>query len=244
MHTKEYYYFTSRDLKTATRLNPFLRGIGGHSIVPHGDLVDSPVKLAYITQVREPVARTASHFRFQVNRLKAKITWQWYLDHPEANNFQVHKLAGCADLDLAKENILKHFILAGCTEEFDSFLVLLAQKLQLPLETFVYRKKNVGRKQHDLDLPQQFYDQLKEQNQLDQQLYTWVKTKMVPTYISKYKGDYASDLEMFKNLQNSYSQPRLTQLVDSIYRNAYIKPVSGIIRVSNGLPYFGSYSTA
>ena len=243
MHSRDNYYFTSRDLKTVKRLNPFLRGIGGHSVVPRGDLVECARTLAFITQVRDPVARTASQYRFRVNRMKREANWQSYLKHPDSKNFQVHKLAGCADFDLAKENILKHFMLAGCVEEFDSFLVLLAQKLQLPLRLFTYSKKNVGAKQHRLNVPSCFYEQLQEQNQLDQQLYNWIRTEMLSAYISVYSGDFMSDLETFRNLQKTHSQRRITPCVDFIYRNAYMKPVSGLIRVSNGLPYLGSYSS-
>jgi hypothetical protein len=103
MKSRSGRFFTSQDLDVAKRMNPFLRGIGGHSVVPHGDLVSHSHELRFITQLRDPVARAASHFRYRVNRMKIDENWSTFLRHPVSQNFQVKKIAGCEDLDLAKE---------------------------------------------------------------------------------------------------------------------------------------------
>lgn len=243
MHSRECYYFTGRDLKTALRFNPFLRAIGGHSVVPHGDLVHGPVQLRFITQVRDPVSRAASQYRYWVNRLKLDPAQPAYLQHPASQNFQVKKIAGCEDLDLAKENISKHFLLAGTVDKFDEFLVLLAKKLGMPSALFTYRKQNVDANPQRLEIPDSFYGQLRERNQLDQQLYDWIDTGLFAQYLAEYAGDFMADLEDFRNLQTIASRPIIKPLIDSIYRNSYLKPVSGLIRVRSGLPFSGSYST-
>jgi hypothetical protein len=243
MHKRDTLFFTSRDLNTAQLLNPFLLGIGGHSIVPHGDLLAASQRLAFITQIREPVARAASQYGFWVNRMNLEGSWQAFLEHPVSQNFQVKKIAGCEDLDLAKENIEKHFLLAGTVDQFDEFLVLLARQIGMPLHLFTYRIRNVGTKPKQATLPALFYDRLRERNRLDQQLYEWVRTDLYSKYIAEYPGDFSADLHDFRNLQRDAVQPKTGILLDSIYRNGYLKPVSGLIRLCNGLPYNGSYST-
>jgi hypothetical protein len=243
MHSRDSYYFTARDLQTARKINPFLRAIGGHSVVPHGDLLNSPESLSFITQVREPVARAASQYRFWVSRMKRNTSWEAFLKHPVSQNFQVKKIAGCEDLDLAKENISKHFMLAGTVNQFDEFLVLLAKKLEMPLGSFTYRKQNVDMRPRNIQLPTSFFDQLRERNWLDQQLYEWIETKLLVNYVAEYPGHFSSDLEEFRALQQVATSARIKPVMDSIYRNVYLKPVSGMVRVSNGLPYHGSYST-
>jgi hypothetical protein len=243
MHERDTRFFTSRDLNTAQLLNPFLLGIGGHSIVPHGDLLSASRGLAFITQIREPVARAASQYRFWVNRMKVEGSWQAFLEHPASQNFQVKKIAGCEDLDLAKENIEQHFLLAGTVDQFDEFLVLLAKKLGMPLHLFTYSIQNVDAQPKQITLPDLFYDRLRERNMLDQQLYEWVRTAMYSKYIADYSGDFSSDLDDFRNLQHAPLRPKARISIDWLYRNGYLKPVSGLIRLFNGLPYSGSYST-
>jgi hypothetical protein len=242
LHSRDSYYFTARDLQTTKRINPFLCAIGGHSVVPHGDLLNSPESLSFITQVREPVARAASQYRFWVSRMKLNMSWEAFLKHPVSQNFQVKKIAGCEDLDLAKENISKHFMLAGTVDQFDEFLVLLAEKLRMPLDLFTYSKQNVDTGSRHVQMPDSFFDQLRERNRLDQKLYEWIETKLLVDYVAEYSGNFSSDLEGFRTRQQVVASPRIGPVMDSVYRNVYLKPVSGLIRLSNGLPYHGSYS--
>lgn len=210
--------------------------------MPQGDLIKGSSPIVFITQLREPIARAMSQYRFWVNRRIDVSGPEAFLKHPVSKNFQVKKIAGCEDLDLAMENITKYFMLAGIVEDFDSFLVLLAQQLELPLEKFVYRKKNVNNDRGHVSVPQDFADRLHERNQLDLKLYNWVKSVLLREYVERYSGDFASDLQAFKSIQRSAVHARIKPLVDSVYRNAYIKPISGLIRVTNGLPYVGSYA--
>jgi hypothetical protein len=174
--------------------------------------------------------------------MKLNTSWEAFLKHPSSQNFQVKKIAGCEDLDLAKENISKHFMLAGTVDQFDEFLVLLAEKLGMPLDLFTYRKQNVDTGSRHVQMPDSFFDQLRERNRLDQKLYEWIETKLLVDYVAEYSGNFSSDLEEFRAQQQLVASQRIGPVMDSIYRNVYLKPVSGMVRVSNGLPYHGSYS--
>lgn len=243
LRSRDEEFFTARDLKIARRINPFLLAVGGHSVVPYAGLLGGEEKVDFITQVREPIARASSQYRHWVKRLKFREGWAAFLRHPISRNFQVKKIAGCEDLDLAKEIISKDFLLAGTVNQFDAFLVLLADKLGISMELFTYSQRNVDTDTRHLEMPNMFFDQLRERNQLDQKLFEWIDTQLLAEYISAYSGAFSADLEKFRAIQREASPPVIKPLVDSVYRNAYLKPISGLIRVSNGLPFTGSYAT-
>lgn len=242
LHSDSNFYFTARDLRTIRKCNPLLRAIGGHSVVPYGDLIDGSHSIRFITQLRDPVARAISQYRFWVNKKIDQSGPDAFLQHPVSHNFQVKKLAGCENLDLAIENVTNHFMLAGTVEDFDAFLVLLAQQLDMPLERFVYRKQNVDTTDRALKIPKTFKDHLRECNQLDQRLYDWVKTEFLADRVDNYAGNFPADLKKFQTLQQAVPHRTVAPIIDSVYRNAYLKPVSGLIRFLNGLPYSGSYA--
>jgi hypothetical protein len=229
------------DMRTYLRINPFLKAIAGHALVAWSDAAVPGCQLHYITQIREPVARTLSQFNFWRNRMGKKVSIEEFLDHRSASNFQVRKIAGSDDLEQAKTAIRKTFLLAGAVDQFDEFLVLLSQKLGIPFSRFVYENKNQALGSSKASVSDKYLDQLRNQNDLDTELYQWVKTELLDTYIAKYSGDFASDLASFRQINARRSAPRLPVWCDSAYRNLYIKPASGLIRVRNGLPYTGSY---
>ena len=236
------HYFTYRDLVTFKKCNPFLRAIGGHSVVPHTDLVSFSPQIKFITQVRDPVARAVSQYRFWVNRMNEKPDTDAFLAHHASSNFQVRKIAGVDDLELAKEMIRRYFLLAGSVRQFDEFLVLLAGKLRMPIEWFTYERKNIAREDGHAVLPGDFSAKLRERNQLDQALFDWIETEYFPDLVANYEGDFAANLRKFRTLQARHARPRLALCIDSMYRNAYIKPLTGLIRLAHGLPYSGSYA--
>lgn len=242
MHSRDSYYLTSRDLKTLRAINPFLQAIGGHSVVPHGSLVTRAAELAFITQLRDPLARAVSHFRYWVTQEIDTSGPESFLQHPLSSNFQVKKLAGCEDLELAKQNLRKYFLLAGTVERFDDFLVLLAGHLDIPPECFTYSRRNVNPAPDRLHVSDDFVERLRSRNELDQQLYDWVSRELVPEHIARYRGDFAADLARFKKVQAGVQEGCVKPLLDFAYRRAWLNPLSGLIRVTNGLPYRGSYS--
>jgi hypothetical protein len=230
-------------LNTIKRINPWLKGIGGHSVVPYGDLLSTTERLEFISQLRDPVSRAVSQYRFWQARGIDSSGPDAFLAHPVSRNFQVKKLAGKEDLDLAKKNIHNHFLLIGTVEQFDAFLVLLADRLGLAIGQFTYVRRNVAENRSLEELPESFVEKLRERNELDQQLYDWASTELFDRYVDDYHGDFKAALEEFKHLQKAASISRPKVLLDAAYRNLYLKPVTGLIRVANGLPFSGSYST-
>ena len=99
---------------------------------------------AYTTLLRDPVARTLSHFRYGLGR------GGWHADAAiddliatgkVCDNPQTRQLAGCLDraepcddvmLVRAKQTLERHYALVGLTDEFDGFLGALVGLLGWP----------------------------------------------------------------------------------------------------------------
>ena len=242
LHAESGHEFTSRDLRTVLRCNPLLRAFGGHAVVPHGDLDDFDRNVRYVTQLREPVARVLSQYRFWRSRMGKSMSVDEFLEDPTTRDYQVRKIAGSDDLELAKRTILDKFLLVGTVDQFDEFLVLLAGLLQRPVDDFTYVRKNVATEAGALRDAPEIETRIARQNRLDAELYRWVRDELLETYVERHDGDFESELRRFRARQDRHSPHRLRLLVDYLYRNAYWKPLTGLIRVRNGLPYFGSYA--
>lgn len=236
-------YLTLRDLRTYQRLNPWLSCISGHSVVPHGELAQLDSGIRFITQLRQPVARAISQYKFWISRMGKDVGPHEFLGHHTASNFQTKKIAGCEDLDRAKQIISERYLLAGTVEQFDEFLVLLANKLHMPIHAFVYEKRNEARADSGIELPPDFAEELAQRNSVDTALYEWVTSELHQSYVSEYEGDYAATLARFIELQNTEHPPAASAAIDYVFRNVYWKPVTGALRVKNGLPYSGSYGS-
>lgn len=78
-------------------------------------------------------------------------------------------------LQVAKENIAKHFAVLGPMEQFDRVLMLLKLKFSFPMRSLLYEKKNVnhGRPSRDR-LDESTIEKIKCANTLDSDLYQFV----------------------------------------------------------------------
>ena len=231
----------AHDLQLVRRLNPWIRCVAGHAVVPYAGLQDAP-DLQFITLLRDPVRRAASQYRFWVQRMGSSMTPDEYLEHPASANLQVRKIAGREDVDLARAIIERHFMLVGVVEQFDEFMVLLADRLGLPAERFAYARKNVAATRGPLSLPAGFEASLTERNRADIELYDWVLAEALPRFRAQNSGDLDEAVEAFRQACDSAGEGGFREWVDLAYRNAYIKPATGLIRYAHGLNYAGTYA--
>ena len=79
-------------------------------------------------------------------------------------------------------------------------------------------------------------------NALDLALYEWVRDDLMPVYAAEYGDALEQDLERFREFRQARQPPRLALLLAQVLRQLYGKPVTGLIRMRNGLPYAGSYT--
>jgi hypothetical protein len=231
----------ARDLELVRRLNPWIRCVAGHAVVPHAGLQNVP-DLRFITLLRDPVARAASQYRFWVQRMGSTMSPEEYLAHPASANLQVRKIAGREDADLARHIIERHFMLVGVVEQFDEFMVLLADRLGLPAERFAYARKNVGEARGPISLPAGFEAALAERNRSDIELYDWVSETAMPAFRAQASVNLDKATEAFRLACEHAGRGGVREWLDLAYRNAYIKPATGLIRCAHGLNYAGTYA--
>lgn len=239
--------FSSDDLKKIKRFNPALRCIGGHAVKPFSDLRKVFPQVRYFTLLRDPIRRYLSQYQYWLERLEKKLSFQSFLDVEGSFNLQTKKIAGTDNLDLAKETLSKDFFLVGTVEAFDEFLILFRNKLK-PFEfSPYYEVKNVGNNKSPIkkSLPEIFVkykDEIIKRNQLDIELYEYVKTVLLPKEKVIYGPNFDDDLNLFKNSNNGYSLKNQIFLdLDYVIRKCYYELIFGIIRKKNGLPPKGSY---
>lgn len=147
------------------------RQFGLHKEVP------KPCK--YITMLRDPVDRVVSNYYFNLKfhgKTPEESPFEPFIKRYP--NRQTRWVAGedREDLELAKDNIEKHFIAVGITEMFNESLYMMKQKLGWG--DITYKQFNVNPKRPTTDtFSKEVIDCIKENNALDIELYNWAKSR-------------------------------------------------------------------
>lgn len=94
--------------------------------------------------------------------------------------------------------------------------------------------KNTAAGRASLIFPQSFRERLAEINQLDAALYGRVRDDLVPSYRRAFPGNLKRGTRSVP--PHIDWRPRLDwrRPVDLIYRNAWMKPLTGIVRLATG----------
>ena len=123
-------------------------------------------------------------------------------------------------LKIAKENIDKNFILIGTTEQFDESILLL--KGLLNWNSPYYSRANRTRNKPDYNkIDAEIRNFIKEHNQLDIDLYNYVK-KVINNKINEAGKEFINDLNHFKRI-NSIINPifgfsRLKRFLSKLFK--------------------------
>jgi len=155
----------------------------------------------YITILRDPVERVISRYyhdrREPSNHLYAEIqagmdlrTYARYLaEAGQMDNLQTRMISGnwenrghgaCTPemLEQAKDNMRSHFLLAGLTERFDEFYLMLCRAMGW--RPRFYRRRNVTKKRPRQDeLPAETVAFIREYNQYDSELYQYARKRFL-----------------------------------------------------------------
>jgi hypothetical protein len=234
--------FRAEDLKRTLRINPFIRCIGGHAVRPVGDLVEHYPGVRFITMLRDPARRYISQYQYLTNEMKQRFTFQEFLDGEEFDNFQTRKIVGSEDVEAAKRMLSERFLLVGIMEQFDEFLLMLQKKLAPAKFDPAYQRLNIARdKELGPGLFEQHHDEIMKRNRLDQLLYEYVKSEIIPSNRDWYGEMLEYDLDNFKARQTISPIMALRARLDYLARKGYIEPLTGAIRRAEGLRARGSY---
>jgi len=225
--------FQKEGMKKILTINPFVKSISGHSIRPFSNIPELYPDVRYITLLRDPVKRTISHFQYNVEKHGINLSLDEYLSHDASFNRQTRIMAGTADLSSAKEIIRKKIFLVGVVEQFDEFLVLLKKKL-MPFNLRInYKLQNVSNKSSEIreNIEQkisQYYEKIVERNELDIELYNYVKNDILPELKKGYGSKFESEVARLKRQKKKF--PRVVlRYVDYAFRKCYINPMIKIL---------------
>ncbi|MES9970984.1 MAG: hypothetical protein ABW092_13200 [Candidatus Thiodiazotropha sp.] len=233
--------FSDRDFKLMKRLIPGLKCIGGHSVVPHSDMFRNN-NFQLVTILRDPIKRYMSQYQHWVEKKNISISFEEFLGYEELWNFQTKKISGDINIEHAKDILRNDFMLVGCVEKFDEFLVLLRYKLNNKPIDIRYWKKNIAHNKISVDgLIEKYRPEIIERNSIDIELHKFVLTELYSSYISEYRGSVSEAVENFKTKENTIGPSAVKLYIDYIFRKLYIETTTGIIRTINGKKYKGSY---
>lgn len=213
-----------------------IRFVGGH--LGYGVHTILPKPARYISILRNPVDRVLSGFFYSINaHIKATgehVSLEEYVFRKRhydlgLNNHQTRVISGIDDLDpsgnittgnsrpltdsdylIAAYNLKNHYLLAGITEHFDEFLLVLAKKLQWSPNDIIYTKReNVStNRPMTADIPRHIVEEIEKHNTYDIQLHRLAKD-LFKKEIEKYGSSFSKDLENFHaaNRQSPLENP-------------------------------------
>jgi len=179
---------TDEDVEFARRVHWFgLRCISGHDLVGSCFALSTPAD--YFTFVRDPKSRCLSHFLHakRAHRRKGKnLSVFQFLENRSRWNLQLAVIAGDQNLDRGKE-ALEQFLFVGLSEHFADSVVALKNLSAQPLDARYVRlhvTPNVEDKREVLADPVAM-ELLEEANQLDEELYAYVRDQLYPRFMKK-----------------------------------------------------------
>lgn len=222
-------YFSAEDMARLKKLYPSLKSIAGHRVKPYSDLGNT---VRYFTFIREPVARCASHYQFQVQVMRKHITFEEWISDKTYHNFQTRKLAGNANFQAAITLIRQLPIFVGLIEAFDESIVMLQKQLGEGQLNLTYRKENVAKdssiKDELLQSPKTRVE-LERANEVDIKVYQYVKESLYPEQKNQYGGHLEADVSAFR-LANKPAKYSFRYALGLAKRNLLYKPALRLFR--------------
>jgi hypothetical protein len=184
-----------------------LRAVIGHFWFGLHEHVARPS--VYVTALRDPVERLVSLYYYA--KLHESMTLEAFLAEPpfrEVDNDQTRRIAGAdpeiggctpAMLETAKENLRRHFAVAGTIERFDETLVLLQRRLGWR-DRVVCQARNVNPERPALaTLSRETIAAIRRRNELDLELWRYASALMDEA-IAAEGDDFHRDLAAYREL--------------------------------------------
>jgi|SRR6056297_2498018 len=176
--------FTREDLAYARKVFGTIRCISGHNLVEPTRNLDKK-GLRFMTILREPVTRMASYYQDDCLRRNYHKSFEEWVADESRHNMQVRQIAGEADPGKAIRLLKEQYSFVGLTERFEDSLRLLAISVPENLN-LKYNRKLVTRdntiKNNLLQNPVT-RKLLEDTNQLDTELYNYVRDELFPERI-------------------------------------------------------------
>jgi len=219
-----YSRINSRVIAWINRCYPELVALSGHAVVP-GGILDMCKEAKVFTVLREPVARATSHYQFSNRRLsEPEPLVEWVNKN---KNRQVRTLAGEENLDKAIEFIETRVGFVGLTEQFDESLILLQKWVNLKNFNIDYVPLNVAsnnRVRDKIISSRSQFALIEESNQLDTQLYNYVRKKIYPRQRIEFGPELEDATAYFQRSLPDTESLSLNFICGRVKRNFLFRP--------------------
>ena len=182
------------DLSRLQRLCPWMRAVGGHTLTLWSDL-HRVAPIRYVSMMREPIARGASHYQFHVATEDHPLDWDAWCAWTEHHNHQVRYFDRGGDPQAAIEAIERHGVFVGLLERFEESLLLM-RKLAVPELRCGYVRRNTATSNdiaRELRSDPVCREQLRAMYAAEFPLYEWVRDELWPRYERAYGSGLAED---------------------------------------------------
>ena len=137
--------FQPEELSSLLRQLPGLASISGHRICPFADLEEVCPSISYYTFLRDPVARSASHYQYRFLDQGKKTPFEEWIAQEKNRNVQTKRIGGPeGDIDAALRMLEQKSIFVGLMDRFDESLVMLGRRPDDPRLDLGYRRKRVA----------------------------------------------------------------------------------------------------
>ena len=218
------------------------RVVLGHFLFSENLHGDYPRPYTYISVLRDPVERVISNYYYIRKRPNSRFhetvasgatsLEEFVRSGAEPYNFnaQTRFLAGAgenvpssevtaATLELAKENVEKHFTAIAITERFDESLMLLRHKLGWSWPFHLGAQKVNADKPNRGAIPASAIEAIEEANQLDRELYRWSVARL-DDHIASRGEAFTRELARFRQLCGSETARKFCILRDKVLHRA------------------------
>ena len=125
-------HLTAEGLQQLRRWYPRLQSILGHPVRAYAGLESAVDEIEYVTFLRDPVVRTASHYQYDVQRGGVDLRFEEWITHDAVRDRQTRILAGPEGTAAAAIALLARFAFVGRADRFDESLVMMQRAVKLP----------------------------------------------------------------------------------------------------------------
>ena len=203
--------FSADDLRRLRRrFYPRLRSVLGHDVRVYSGLEDAVDRVQWVTYVRDPVSRTASHYQYDRVVGGVDLPFEEWITHDAVRDRQTRILAGpdaTADDAIA---LLPRFALVGVTERFDESLMMM--KRFVGMRDIRYASKWVAPtndiKQRLLTDPEAVAA-IEAVNRHDLALYEHVVSEVFPKQVAEYGTSLDADVAWFRRSNRGMTRARM-----------------------------------
>lgn len=114
------------------RFYPRLDSISSHPVRVYSGLEEVVPEIEYVTFLRDPVERTASHFQYDLQRGGVDLSFEEWITHDAVRDRQTRILAGPDATGDEAIALLSRFSFVGRSDRFDESLVMMQRLLSVP----------------------------------------------------------------------------------------------------------------